>query len=283
MKSGAILLDKKIGLTSRDEVNILNHKLNTKKIGHIGTLDPFADGLLICLVNNATKIAPLLEDLPKEYLATLKLGSLTDSGDKTGKTILTKEVPNLTKEKINEVFNSFIGIYSQLPPMYSAIKINGKELYKYAREGKEIERKRRDVKIYSLSLISFDKDSITFLTKVSKGTYIRTLGEDIAQKLNSVGHLTSLTRTRIGEFTLNDAIIDDNVTLETIIPIEKILSFIKQIKGDEQIVRQVKNGMHIRLKENADLILITDNEGALAIYQKDHKDVYKCLRGLRWK
>ncbi len=281
MKSGAILLDKKIGLTSRDEVNIISKKLNTKKVGHIGTLDPFADGLLICLINQATKIAPYLENLDKEYLAILKLGEATDTADKTGKVILTKEVPILSKEKINEVFSSLIGKRSQLPPMYSAIKINGKELYKYAREGKEVSRKEREIEIFKLSLISFDQDKITFLTKVSKGTYIRTLAEEIAQKLNSVGHLINLTRTKIGEFSLNDAINDENVSEENIVPIEKILPFIKQIKVDEETSKLVKNGMHIHLKCNAETVLLIDDYGVLALYKKDHKDIYACLRGLR--
>ncbi len=281
MKSGAILLDKKIGLTSRDEVNIVSKKLNTKKVGHIGTLDPFADGLLICLVNQATKIAPYLENLDKEYLATLKLGEATDTADKTGEVIGRKEIPILSKEKINEVFMSMLGKNLQLPPMYSAIKINGKQLYKYAREGEIIERKPREIIVYSLSLISFEKDSITFICKVSKGTYIRTLAEEIAQKLNTIGHLTSLTRTKIGEFSLNDAISSDNVSEENIIPIEKLLPSIKQINVDESTSKLVKNGMHIHLKTNAETVLLIDENGVLAIYKKDHRDIYACLRGLR--
>lgn len=281
MKSGAILLDKKIGLTSRDEVNIVSKKLNTKKVGHIGTLDPFADGLLICLVNQATKIAPYLENLDKEYLATLKLGEATDTADKTGEVIERKEIPILSKEKINEVFVSMLGKNSQVPPMYSAIKINGKQLYKYAREGEMIERKPREITIYSLSLISFEQDSITFICKVSKGTYIRTLAEEIAQKLNTVGHLNSLTRTKIGEFSLNDANSSDNVSEENIIPIEKLLPTMKQIKVDESTSKLVKNGMHIHLKTNVETVLLIDENGVLAIYKKDHKDIYACLRGLR--
>lgn len=281
MKSGAILLDKKIGLTSRDEVNIVSKKLNTKKVGHIGTLDPFADGLLICLVNQATKIAPYLENLDKEYLATLKLGEATDTADKTGEVIERKEIPILSKEKINEVFVSMLGKNLQVPPMYSAIKINGKQLYKYAREGEMIERKPREITIYSLSLISFEQDSITFICKVSKGTYIRTLAEEIAQKLNTVGHLNSLTRTKIGEFSLNDANSSDNVSEENIIPIEKLLPTMKQIKVDESTSKLVKNGMHIHLKTNVETVLLIDENGVLAIYKKDHKDIYACLRGLR--
>ena len=281
MKSGAILLDKKVGLTSRKEVNNVSFKLGEKKAGHIGTLDPFADGLLIVLVGKATKISPFLENMDKEYLATLKLGELTDSGDNTGNIISRKEVPLLSKERINEVFSSFIGKNKQLPPMYSAIKVNGKELYKYAREGKEIERKEREINIYSLSLISFNKDSITFLTKVSKGTYIRTLGEDIASRLNTVGHLTKLTRTKIGEYSLNDAVNSDNVTDRDLISVEKMLSFLPKVEVDEELSKKIQNGMHVRLSTNDDLVLVSDKDGAIAIYKKDHKDIYSCVRGLR--
>ena len=280
MISGSLLINKEKGLSSRQEVNNISRLLGEKKAGHIGTLDPFADGLLIVLLGRSTKISSFLEGMDKTYLATLKLGIQTDTGDLTGKEISRREIPALNKQIIEEVFESFLGEQDQLPPMYSALKINGKELYKYARQGQEIERNSRKITIYELKLISIKDDEITFLSKVSKGTYIRTLGEDIAVKLGTVGHLTSLTRLAVGPFSLENAKASKDVKIDDLIPVEKMLSFMKTYEVSGDLIKLAKNGMHFRLPINYELVLLTVDKKAIAIYKRELNGVYSCVRGL---
>ena len=281
MKSGILLIDKAKGTTSREEVNFLMRSFNEKKMGHVGTLDPFADGLLLVLIDKGTKISPYLEIMDKEYFATLKLGVLTDTADLTGKVIEKKEVPELSKDKIKEIFASMLGEQYQLPPMYSAIKVNGKQLYKYARSGEEIEREKRRINIYSLELINYTKDTITFVTRVSKGTYIRTLGEDIASKLGTVGHLIALTRTKVGPYSLNNAVKKEDAKEENVVGILDSLSFMKKHEVKEEEHKMISNGMHVKISETEPLVLCVYNDEPLAIYRREENGYYKCERGLR--
>ena len=281
MLSGSLLINKEIGLTSRQEVNNVSRKLGEKKAGHIGTLDPFADGLLIVLLGSSTKISPFLETMDKTYLATLKLGTKTNTGDLTGESVETKEIPLLSKDKISQVLRSFLGKSSQIPPLFSALKVNGQEMYKYARKGIEIERKPREIEVFSIDLVSFEKDEITFLARVSKGTYIRTLGEDIAERLGTVGHLVRLTRTAVGQFSLNDAKKSVNVTEQDLLPIEKMLSHINSFEVEGELAKKALNGMHFRLPINDENILLKDKDGIIAYYKREPSGVYSCVRGLR--
>lgn len=281
MISGSLLIDKEIGLTSRQEVNNVSRLLGEKKAGHIGTLDPFADGLLIVLLGKSTKISPFLEGMDKTYMATLKLGQKTDSGDLTGNVVEEVSIPNLTKERIEAILASFLGKQSQLPPMYSAIKVDGKELYKYAREGKEIERKSREITIYELKLLSYNDKELTFIAKVSKGTYIRTLGEDIAERLGTVGHLTKLTRLSIGPYSIEKAKKSKDVTLDDLISSEKMLEFMPSLELDQELAKKASNGMHFRLPTEENLILLKYKGIAIAIYQREKSGVYSCVRGLQ--
>ncbi len=281
MVNGSLLINKEIGLTSRQEVNNVSKRLGQKKAGHIGTLDPFADGLLVVLLGSSTKISPFLETMDKKYLATLKLGVKTNTGDLTGEVIETKEIPELTKDKISEIFRGFLGKSTQIPPIFSALKVNGQEMYKYARKGIEIERKPREINILSLQLVSFEKDEITFITKVSKGTYIRTLGEDIAEKLGTVGHLTKLTRLEVGPYSLENAKRSSEVTEADLLPIEYMLRKFKTFMVEGQLAKMALNGMHLRLHINDETILLKDKDGIIAIYQKESVGNYKCVRGLR--
>ena len=281
MINGSLLINKEIGLTSRQEVNNVSRKLGQKKAGHIGTLDPFADGLLVVLLGSSTKIAPFLEVMDKTYLATLKLGSKTNTGDLTGEVIENREIPKLEKDKITGIFQEFLGKSSQIPPLFSALKVNGKQLYKYAREGKEIKREPRDIYIYKLELVSFEKDEIVFLAKVSKGTYIRTLGEDIAEKLGAVGHLTKLTRLEIGPYSLKDAKRSNEVTENDLLPIEYMLRNFKTFMVEGQLSKMALNGMHLKLHINDETILLKDKDGIIALYQKENSGYYRCVRGLR--
>ena len=281
MVNGSLLINKEIGLTSRQEVNNVSRKLGQKKAGHIGTLDPFADGLLVVLLGSSTKIAPFLEVMDKTYLATLKLGSKTNTGDLTGEVVESRKIPELSKEKISVIFQGFLGKNTQIPPLFSALKVNGKQLYKYAREGKQIERKPRDIYIYKLELISLEKDEIVFLAKVTKGTYIRTLGEDIAEKLGTVGHLTKLTRLEIGPYSLENAKKSSEVTEADLLPIEYMLRNFKTFVVEGQLAKMALNGMHLKLHINDETILLKDKDGIIAIYQREKSGYYRCVRGLR--
>lgn len=281
MISGTLLIDKEVGLTSRQEVNNISRLLKEKKAGHIGTLDPFADGLLIVLLGKATKISPFLEGMDKTYLAELKLGELTDTGDLTGNIVSKSEIPKLNKDKIEAVLNAFIGKQKQTPPMYSALKVNGKELYKYAREGQTIDRKEREIEIYELKLLSFTKDTITFIAKVSKGTYIRTLGEDIAKKLGTVGHLVKLTRLAVGPYSIEKAKKSKDVTKEDLISTMDMLSFMDKFEVYGELAKLALNGMHFRLPIESQLVLLYDKDDAIAIYKREPSGVYSCVRGLR--
>ena len=281
MISGSLLINKEIGLTSRQEVNNVSRKLGEKKAGHIGTLDPFADGLLIVLLGSSTKISPFLEVMDKTYLATLKLGTKTNTGDLTGEVMETKKIPELKKDEISKVLHGFLGKSMQIPPIFSALKVNGQEMYKYARKGIEIERKPREIEVFDIHLINFEKDEITFLAKVSKGTYIRTLGEDIAERLGTVGHLKKLSRIAIGPYSLKDAKKSSEVTENDLLPIEKMLSHIKTFEVDGELAKKALNGMHFRLPINDENILLKDKNGIIAYYKREPSGVYGCVRGLR--
>ena len=210
--SGLILINKPKSYTSHDIVNIVRKTLNIKKVGHTGTLDPNATGVLPILIGNATKVSKYLIEHEKTYVATIKLGIKTDTGDSEGK-IIEKDM-NLKKIETNSVesvLNSFKGKQMQIPPMYSALKVNGKKLYEYAREGQTLEIAPRDIEIYDIKLNSFNNiDEIVFQVTCSKGTYIRTLCEDIAKKLETVGYMKELQRTKVNEFKIENSIeLDD--------------------------------------------------------------------------
>ncbi|MBQ3599697.1 MAG: tRNA pseudouridine(55) synthase TruB [Lachnospiraceae bacterium] len=210
--NGIINVYKEKGFTSHDVVAKLRGILHQKKIGHTGTLDPDAVGVLPVCLGNATKLCDMLTDKDKTYEAVLKLGIVTDTQDMTGKVLEEKEVIN-TKEEIEEVIMSFVGDYEQIPPMYSALKVNGKKLYELAREGKTIERKARGVKIHEIKILKLELENqeACIQVKCSKGTYIRTLCHDIGQKLGCGGCMKSLIRTKVSDFT-----IDKSLTLDQI-------------------------------------------------------------------
>lgn len=281
MISGSLLINKEIGLTSRQEVNNVSRNLGEKKAGHIGTLDPFADGLLVVLLGSSTKISPFLEIMDKTYLATLKLGKKTNTGDLTGEVVESKEIPELSKSKICGIFQGFLGKSMQIPPLFSALKVKGQAMYKYARKGIEIERKPREINIFQMDLVSFEKDEITFIAKVSKGTYIRTLGEDIAEKLGTVGHLTKLTRLAIGPYSLKDAKRSCEVSEKDLIPISKMLEHLNSFEVEGELATQVLNGMHVKLPINDENILLKDKDGIIAFYKREPNGYYSCVRGLR--
>ena len=203
-----ISINKPIGFTSFDIVKIIRKITNESKVGHGGTLDPFADGVLIIAIGrNSTKKINQFINSNKEYIATLKLGSETDTLDLNGKIIKSKKIPKISKEYINDILLEFLGNIDQKTPMYSARKISGIRLYKYARKNMVIPTPLNKITIFKLNLISFENNKlIKFNVKCSKGTYIRQLAYDISKKLGTTGHLINLTRTKVGNFCLEDSI-----------------------------------------------------------------------------
>lgn len=277
---GILLLNKEIGDTSFQAINKAKKIIGASKVGHSGTLDPFASGLLVVTVNKATKVNQFIESLTKEYIATLKLGIKTSTLDLEGEIIATKEVPNLSKELIIHTLDQFKGKIKQVPPMYSALKVDGKRLYDLARQGVEIERKEREVEIFDIELLNFTNDIIEFRVSCSKGTYVRTLGEQISEKLNTFGHLISLVRTKVGNFELSNAYKLSELDDFKLLPIKEALSHYYKIKLDDENIIKVKNGHKFHFNSNKEEILIVDKDDEpVAIYYKDG-NIYKSKRGL---
>ena len=204
MLNGVINVYKEKGYTSHDVVAKLRGILKQKKIGHTGTLDPEAEGVLPVCLGNATKLCDMLTEKRKEYIAEFLCGVVTDTQDMTG-TVLSRSKTDLTEEAVRTVIMSFLGESDQIPPMYSACKVNGRRLYELAREGKEVERKARRITIYELEILGMELPNVTIRVLCSKGTYIRTLCHDIGQKLGCGAAMQSLLRTRVERFTLADA------------------------------------------------------------------------------
>ena len=206
---GIIIINKEENWTSNDVVQKVKHIFN-EKVGHTGTLDPLATGVLPLLIGKGTLLSKYLINHDKEYIATIKLGIKTDSGDSEGEIIENRKIETgiLNKENVLNVLKSFIGKQSQIPPMYSAIKVNGKKMYEYARKGQAVEVAPRNIEIYNIDLISInnEENEITYKVNCSKGTYIRTLSEDIAKALGTIGFMKKLTRTKVGDFEIEHSI-----------------------------------------------------------------------------
>lgn len=203
---GILLIDKPQGCTSHDVVDRVRRKLKMKRIGHAGTLDPLATGLLIILVGKATKASQYLISLGKKYAATMLLGQATDSQDAEGQVVATHEVPNFSQEQIDAIMQTFDGDQYQLPPMFSAKKVGGVPLYKLARRGEEVERKARFIHISKIEITDFHIPKVAFKLECSKGTYVRTIAHDIGQKLGCGAHLIQLRRTATDKFKIEDAL-----------------------------------------------------------------------------
>ena len=272
--NGVLVVNKPKGYTSRDIVNIISKKLNTKKVGHTGTLDPIAEGLLVVPIGRALKISELLTSEKKEYIAKVILGYETDMLDITGKEI-KRNIPKIDKDKLIKVLNSFIGKYNQEVPMYSAVKVNGRKLYEYARSNIQITPPSKIVEIYSISLLNgpiYKEDIIEFTMKceVSKGTYIRSLIRDIAYKLSTYGTMKELIRTKQGPFLLEDAFTLEDIQKDNykLLTIKEALPNIKITKIDDKKLRQVKNGMVLDKFFEEELSLLVDKDGKeIAIYK----------------
>mgnify|MGYP000245470753 FL=1 len=271
--NGIIIINKEKNWTSNDIVQKLKGILH-EKTGHTGTLDPLATGVLPILIGKGTSLSKYLVNHDKEYIATIKLGEKTTTGDKEGEVIEKRPVTDemFEIEKIKNVFDSFKGKQSQIPPMYSAIKVNGKKLYEYARSGKEVEVKPRNIEIFEINLISTSKDKREIMYKVwcSKGTYIRSLCEDIAEKMGTVGFMKELNRIRVGEFKIEQAVkisdivkdgyIDKNIIEKSIISLEDFFKDKSAVCLNDSNLFKFLNG--VKVDVNLD-------DGIYKVYNKD--------------
>lgn len=282
--NGIIVVDKPSGHTSRDIVNILSKELKTKKIGHTGTLDPMATGVLVLCIGEATKLVELITDTYKEYEAEITLGLLTDTLDIEGN-IIKEEYKDISKKEIIEAINSMKGKYIQEVPIYSAVKVNGKKLYEYAREGINISLPKREVDIKDIELISnieYDKYiKFKIKTTVSKGTYIRSLVNDIAKKLNTIGIMSSLRRTKQGRFNIQDSYTIDDIKNNNynIISIEDTLKDIYSVDMDDILYKKISNGVKIPNIYNKDMVVFKYKDKVIAIYKNDNNilKIYKMI------
>lgn len=264
--NGVIVIDKEKGYTSHDVVNIIRKTLNIKKVGHTGTLDPNATGVLPVLIGEATKISKYLIEHNKTYIAEITLGEKRTTGDMEGEILETKQIPELTKEKIDKVLKELLGKQKQKPPIYSAIKINGKKAYEYARKGKEIEINEREIEIYKINLLHYEKDTITFEVNCSKGTYIRVLCEDIAEKLGTVGYMKNLRRTEVDKFNLEQAVTIEEIKEKTDIVEQKIISVEEIFNNNEKIQL---NGYKLNLFLNGVKLTYNKPNGVYRVYNND--------------
>ena len=265
--NGVLIVNKPKGFTSRDVINELNRKLGTKKIGHTGTLDPIATGVLVVAIGSYTKLVNDLTSLDKEYIAEIKLGIKTDTGDITGKVLEENSNYNISKEDILNVFNHFPKEYEQTVPKYSAVKVGGKKLYEYARNNIDVELPKRLVKIYELELLDFDNDVIKFKVNVSKGTYIRSLIEDLCDKLGVLGTMNSLVRTKQGRFRIEDSYVLDEINKDTRILDSKDVLDIRDYILNDYEYKLVSNGNKLNIELEDGYYNVVYNNEDVAIYK----------------
>jgi len=255
---GVFLLDKPLGFSSNQALKKIQWLFNAKKAGHTGTLDPMATGLLPICLGEATKFSHRLLDAHKSYIATIQLGITTSTGDQEGEVISEKEVV-LNEAQLKDTLKKFIGDMTQIPPMYSALKFEGRPLYEYAREGIEIERKSRQIKIFDIKLINIEKSIITIEVLCSKGTYIRTLAEDIGQTMGCGAHLKGLERTQTGNFQLSEALSIEALEAmpmasreKALMPIDVLLEELSSIKLNMAELDAIKKGQSIDFNSKND-------------------------------
>ena len=282
---GVIVIRKEKGFTSHDVVAKLRGILHMKKIGHTGTLDPDAEGVLPVALGKATRLVDMITDKEKTYEAVMHLGVVTDTQDMSGTVLSQAEELHVTEEELRAAIESFVGDYMQIPPMYSALKVNGKKLYELAREGKTVERKPRPVHFYEIEILEIDLPLVRFRVTCSKGTYIRTLCHDIGEKLGCGAAMETLLRTKVGRFTLDDAItlahteeaVQNGEIESKVLGIEEILAEYPRVCCTKEGDRLLANGnplvqVLVDAEEKNGWIRMCNSEGNFAgVYQWDEK------------
>ncbi len=273
--NGVIVINKPAYYTSRDVVNILNKKLNTKKIGHTGTLDPLATGVLVVCIGKYTKLVDKITAYDKEYIATVKLGIETDTKDITGKILKENDNIKVDNKVVINTLNSFIGKSKQTVPKYSAVHVNGKRLYEYARNDEEVILPKRDIEIYDIELLKNIPGEITFRIVVSKGTYIRSFIDDLCTKLGVLGTMSSLLRTRQGDFKIENSNSLDDIENNKyqLLTIKDLFSY-NCYQLNEEEFKKVKNGVPLRLNKEDTHLFMEYNSQIIAIYKLEN-GVYK--------
>jgi len=266
---GLLIVDKPEGITSLDVVREIKHRFDVERAGHIGTLDPFATGILPVAMNEGTKLVPYLGEGPKDYRVTLRLGEETATDDWTGPVLVRQEWNRLVPWEITALIHTFRGKILQTPPMYSAVKMQGKPLYRLARKGIEVERIEREVEIYRIQVEGIDLPLVRFNVSCSKGTYVRALGRDIGRKLGCGAHVLRLRRMRSGPFTLEQAISWERLTnLFTadalhpwLISLSAALPDLPEVIGDERLVKKVRFGKEMMVQDLSPQSLPTFEKG----------------------
>lgn len=289
--NGILLVNKPKGITSHDVVNIVRKAYQTKKVGHVGTLDPLASGVLVVCVNQATKLAPFLESDDKVYECEVLVGTATDTYDVTGEIVEKNNEFDLSCDLIDQALIKFKGVIDQYPPIFSAIKVNGKKLYQYARNKEEVKIEPRRVEIYEIERISdlFERDGglyFKFRTHVSKGTYIRSLVYDLGKELNIPCCMSDLIRIRSGKFNIDETHQIEDVKLgkTRLVKMSESISIPTiNVTGNIEIINKIKNGMKLSLTsfdEKYDKIGFICNDDLIAIYEFNN-DLYPCYKASR--
>ncbi|WLF83583.1 tRNA pseudouridine(55) synthase TruB [Moraxella sp. ZY21109] len=276
---GVFLLNKPLGLSSNQALQKVRYLFRAEKAGHTGALDPLASGLLPICLGEATKFSHYLLDAKKCYRTTIRLGQATSTGDVEGNVIVEKNIPSLSKDTIEQVLQQFLGKTQQIPPMYSALKKDGRPLYELARQGIEIERQPRNIEIDRLTLLHFDEQSLSLEVSCSKGTYVRILGEDIAQALGTVGHLTALHRIETGHFQLNETYtieylesLSESEREQLLLPVFAPVQHLPQFELVEERVKYFCNGQESSVDYPAtDELLVFYQGRCLGLAQVNNK------------
>lgn len=290
-------INKDHGITSHAAVAVIKKLFKSRKAGHAGTLDPIATGILLICVNEATKIAPFLSDLDKEYIMTAKLGEATDTYDSEGRVVKKAAYSEISKQEIERTIEKFVGEIKQIPPMYSAIKVSGKPLYKLARKGIEIERRPRRINIHSIEILKFEPPFLTLRVSCSKGTYIRSLCHDIGNALGVGAHMTELVRTKVGEFTIENSaklseLLDKTGALYSI---DSALKHLPEIRLQGDNLKKAKCGNPVQIEHEIEgakdfqtflnlracFVRLKDSEGKLFGIGKVSRDLIKIERLLK--
>ncbi len=268
--NGVLVVNKEKGMTSRDVVNEICKIFNTKKVGHTGTLDPLAEGVLVVTIGNATKISELLTSEYKEYIAEAILGIKTDTYDIEGKVIDKKDINN--DINLKDTISSYKKTYMQEVPIYSAVKVNGKKLYEYARNNEEVKLPKKKVTIKEIELLSINKNKFVFKALVSKGCYIRSLINDIGESLNTYATMTKLIRTKLGKFRIEDSYTLDDIRNNNykLYSIDEALDY-PVIEIEDDLYKKISNGVKIDNKYNIkDKVIFKYKDKLLGIYEKDN-------------